>query len=77
MVLKTGAGIYPKHNILHFNRQNVYLDNHNYSNEVQMGAVYLTELGDEEIEDEMCWELSKPKKQKLELSTQITLNKEQ
>ncbi len=42
-----------------------------------MGAVYLTELGDEEIEDEMCWELSKPKKQKLELSTQITLSKEQ
>jgi hypothetical protein len=70
--IKTGAGLYPKENILHFSGQNVYLDVPTYR--PVTSSVFLTEIEDEEIEDEMCWPLRKENHQTLEIKPEIKLD---
>ena len=73
--LETGAGLYPKENILHFNGEKVHLDTPEKWTEE---CVYLTELDDEEIEDEMCWDLTKCTDKNIEVvKSEMKLKKDQ
>ena len=72
--IQTGAGLYPKENILHFNGHKIHL---NCDNWTEQDCILLTELEDEEIEEDMCWDLARMQDRTVEVKAEMVLNKEQ
>ncbi len=71
--IETGAGL--KENILHFNGHKVHLDtNEKWSVE---DCMMISEVQEDDIEEEMCWELSKSQEKKEEVKPEIKLTSDE